>query len=167
MGIESFFPITLFLATLLCTLVTGFILIFAIVVMPGIGTLRNREFLHAFQVMDRVIQRNQPLFVLVWIGSVVALVAATALGVGQVDGLVRLLIIAAATAYIVGAQLPTVAINIPLNNRVQTLDMQALDETAQTTERQRFESRWNRWNTIRTLFASLASVLLLTATWLL
>ncbi|MEZ4618600.1 MAG: hypothetical protein R2867_24215 [Caldilineaceae bacterium] len=37
MSIEPIFLITLLLATLLCTLIAGFILIFAIVVMPALG----------------------------------------------------------------------------------------------------------------------------------
>ena len=89
-----------------------------------------------------------------------ALVAATALGIPQLDGAGRLIIIIAAVAYLFGAQLPTVAINVPLNNRVQTLDIDTMDETMQGTEREHFEPRWNRWNAIRTTFASLASALL-------
>ncbi len=161
MSIEPIFLITLILATLLCTLVAGFILIFAIVVMPGIGTLHDQAFLHAFQVIDRVIQNNQPLFVFIWLGSAVALIATAVLGVMQLAGMASLLLIAAAVIYLFGVQLPTVAINIPLNNRVQTLAMATLDEATSGAERKRFEARWNRWNTIRTALASLVSVLLL------
>lgn len=157
---ESIFHVTLILATLFCTLVTGFTLLFATVVMPGIGTMEAREFLRAFQVIDRVIQKNQPLFVLVWIGSAVASVAAAALGLGQLEGTERHLLIVAATVYVVGVQLPTLTINIPLNNRLQMLDIDALDETVQVAERRRFEPRWNRWNAIRTASAGLTSVLL-------
>ena len=158
----SILPVVLILATLLCTLVAGFVLLFAIVVMPGIGTLPNREFLRAFQVIDNVIQNNQPLFIFIWIGSTAALVVATALGVWQLEGTGRILIIVAATAYLVGVQLPTFTINIPLNNRVQTLNLDTLDESSQVTERRYFETRWNRWNSVRTVFACLTSVLLLT-----
>ena len=51
--------IALILAAFLCSLVAGFLFAFAIVIMPGIGSLNDREFLRAFQVMDRVIQNNQ------------------------------------------------------------------------------------------------------------
>ena len=68
------FPIALILATFLCSLVAGFLFAFAVVAMPGIGKLSDREFVRAFQVMDRVIQNNQPIFILVWVGSVVSLV---------------------------------------------------------------------------------------------
>ena len=102
--------IALILAAFLCSLVAGFLFAFAIVIMPGIGSLNDREFLRAFQVMDRVIQNNQPLFILVWVGSVVALVASAVLGIGQLDGTARLLMIFVALVYLLGVQLPTVAI---------------------------------------------------------
>jgi uncharacterized membrane protein len=141
--------------------VAGFLFAFAIVVMPGIRSLNDREFIRAFQVIDGVIQNNQPLFVLVWIGSVVALVTAAVFGFGQLDGVGRLLIIFATLAYLLGVQLPTITINIPLNNKLQTLDVDAMNETTQKAARKDFEPRWNRWNSIRTVIASLASALLI------
>ena len=42
---------------------------FAIIVMPGTKTLGDLGFLKAFKAMDRVIQDNQPVFILVWLGS--------------------------------------------------------------------------------------------------
>ena len=161
MSTEGIFQIALILATFLCSLVAGLLFAFAIVVMPGIRSLNDREFLRAFQVMDGVIQNNQPIFVLVWIGSVVALVTSAVLGFGQLDGTGRLLIIFAALAYLLGVQTPTVTINIPLNNKLQTLDVDAMDETTQKAARFDFEPRWNRWNSIRAGFASLASALLI------
>ena len=54
--------------------------------MPGLGTLDDRAFIRAFQVTDRVIQNRQPVFVLVWVGSVAAVLEALALGLGALDG---------------------------------------------------------------------------------
>lgn len=155
------FQLSLIVATLLCSLVAGFVFAFAVVVMPGIRNLGDKQFLRAFQVMDRVIQNNQPIFLLVWIGSAVALVAAATLGFEQLDGTGRLLIIVALLVYLLGVHLPTVTINIPLNNRVQALEIDGLDETALEAARQDFESRWNYWNSLRTVLASLVSVLLI------
>ncbi len=155
------FQIALIVATFLCSLIAGFVFAFAFVVMPGIRSLNNREFIRAFQVMDSVIQNNQPVFVLVWVGSVVALVTSVVLGIGQLDGGGRLLIIFAALAYILGVQLPTFTINVPLNNKLQTLEVDELDETTQKAARKDFEPRWNLWNSIRTAFASVASALLI------
>ncbi len=156
------FQIALILATFLCSLGAGFLFAFALVVMPGIRSLNDREFIRAFQVMDGVIQDSQPIFVLVWVGSVVALVTSVVLGIGQLDGGGRLLMIFAALAYLLGVQLPTFTINVPLNNRLQTLEVDELDETTQQAARKHFEPRWNLWNSIRTAFASVASVLLIT-----
>ena len=155
------FQAALIVAAFLCSLVAGFVFAFAFVVMPGIRSLTDREFIRAFQVMDRVIQNNQPMFMLVWVGSVVALVTSAVLGFGQLDGAGRLLLIFATLAYLFGVQLSTFTINVPLNNKLQTLDVDAINETARNAARQGFEPRWNRWNSFRTVFASLASALLL------
>jgi uncharacterized membrane protein len=111
--------------------------------------------------MDRVIQNNQPVFMLVWAGSVLALLASAVLGFGQLDGTGRLLIIFATLAYLFGVQLSTVTINVPLNNRLQTLDVDGMNDSTRKAARKDFEPRWNRWNAIRTAFASLVSVLLM------
>ena len=155
-----FAPI-LILATFLCSLVAGFLLAFAIVAMPGMKSLNDREFIRAFQVMDGVIQNRQPIFMVVWIGSVVALLTSAVLGVGQLDGCGRMLIICAALVYMLGVQLPTFTINIPLNNELQRLEVDAMNETTQRAARSDFEPRWNRWNAIRTVFASLTSAQLI------
>lgn len=158
---EVTFQIVLILATLLCSLVAGFLFAFASVVMPGIKRLNDREFIRAFQVIDGVIQNNQPIFVAVWVGSIVALVAAAGLGIGQLDGAKRLLLILAPLIYVLGVQLSTFTINVPLNNTLQALNVDAMNETALKAARQHFEPRWNQWNLIRTPFASLASALLI------
>ena len=73
----------------------------------------------------------------------------------------RALVITAVTVYLLGVQLPTMVINIPLNNRVQTLDTSAMDDTELAAARREFESRWNASNLTRTVLACLVSVLLM------
>ena len=149
------------LSALLCSLVAGLVLTFAIVVMPGIKTLGDLDFLRSFKAIDRVIQNNQPVFMLVWIGSAVVLVASTVLGIWRLEGLDRILMIVACAIYIFGVQVPTVTINIPLNNQLQSLDLNAMPNPKVLAAVEDFESRWLRWNTIRTLIATLTTVLLL------
>ena len=67
----SFLDISLFLSVLFCTLAIGFILKYAIVVMPGFSKLDDKAFIKAFQVTDRIIQNNQPIFILIWLGSII------------------------------------------------------------------------------------------------
>lgn len=52
-------------------------------------------------------------------------------------------------------------INVPLNNQLQTLDLEAMSDDALAEARAGFEPRWNRWNQIRTVLATLASALLI------
>ena len=40
--------------------------------MPGLSTLDGREFVRAFQITDRVIQKNQTIFMFTWIGSIIS-----------------------------------------------------------------------------------------------
>lgn len=152
--------VVLVLAAFLCSLVAGFLFAFAVVIMPGIRNLGDREFLRAFQAMDGVIQRGQPLFGLVWLGSVLTLVAGLALGAGQASGLEKLFLAIAGGVYLLGVQLPTFLVNIPLNNEVQALNLEEADAASCHSARERFEPRWNRWNAIRTALAVLASGML-------
>lgn len=149
------------LSALLCSLVAGLVLTFAIVVMPGIRALGDRGFLKAFQAMDRVIQNNQPIFMAVWLGSALALLASTVLGIWRLDGLDRVLLVVACAIYIFGVQAPTVAINVPLNNQLQSQDLDSMTASALLVTVGRFESRWLRWNAVRTVLAILTTILLL------
>jgi len=149
--VMTIFELALLAAALLCALVAGFLFAFAVVVMPGIGKLDDAGFLRAFQMIDGVIQRGQPLFGLVWMGSVVAVVVAAFWGLWALAGLDRAMVVLAAVVYLGGVQVPTFIVNIPLNNRVQR----------GAVGREEFEPRWNRWNAFRTACAVLASVLFL------
>ena len=155
------FETLLIAATFLCSLVAGFVFAFAVVVMPGIKNLRDSEFIRCFQMMDRVIQDNQPLFMLVWVGSSLTLIASAGMGIVELDGAKRLLLLVATCTYLFAVQLPTIRINIPLNNRLQSLEVESMSEGEQHLARGEFEPQWNRWNVIRTVFASLVSVLLI------
>lgn len=158
---ELIFPILLILSTLLCSLVSGLVFAFTIVVMPGIKKLRDQEFIRAFQVMDGIIQNNQPVFIFVWVGSALTLFASAVLGIWQLDGMQRILLILSAIIYIFGVHLPTITINIPLNNKLQAIDTDSASGTSQKTARSDFESRWNYWNSFRTVLGVFVSVLLM------
>jgi len=151
----------LILATLCCALTAGFAFAFATMVMPGLGKLGNQAFIRGFQVIDGVIQAGQPVFGLVWIGSAVTLLLSAVLGALQLDGIERVVLVGSALIYVVGVQVPTFRINVPLNNALQTLDVEAMDEAALASARRDFEARWVRWNAIRTLIAALVSVALM------
>ena len=144
-------------STLLCALVTGFIFTYAVVVMPGFAKLDDRDFIRAFQVTDGVIQNNQPLFMLAWVGSIVSVVATMILGFIELHGIERWTVIAIGFVYLLGVQGITIRIHLPLNNRLQRLEIDEMDPESLSKERNKFETRWNYFNNIRTLIASAVS----------
>ena len=155
------FLVALALSTFLCALTTGIVLTFAIIIMPGICKLNDHDFLQAFKAIDRIIQNNNPLFMLVWIGSCVALITAAILGTGHLEGWNRALFMLATILYFFGVQLPTFVVNIPLNNHVQKLELGTLTSNELREARTQFEVRWTRWNGIRTTLALVASLSLI------
>jgi uncharacterized membrane protein len=148
-------------ATFLCSLKAGFPFAFAVVVMPGIRNLGDREFLHSFKVIDRAIQGSQPLFMIIRLGSTFALVVAAALASMHQSVSNRTIIVSAALADVLLVQLPTVAINVPLNQKVQAPDFDTLDGDAASQARKVFDSQWNRCNMIRTLVSCVIPAALL------
>ena len=153
--------LTILVSALLCSLVAGFVLCFAIIVMPGIRTLGTRDYLKSFKAMDGIIQNNDPLFLVVWLGSALALLSSTVLGFWRLEGLDLGLLIFSCLMYLFGVHLPTITINVPLNNRLQSLDLNAITDHELHEIGELFESRWLRWNTIRTAVATLTTLMLL------
>lgn len=59
-------------------------------------------------------------------------------------------------------QLTTIAFNIPLNNQLQTLDLDSMTAAELEVARDNFEGTWNLWNRSRTIISILVTVMLLT-----
>lgn len=155
------FQTALILSAFLCSLVAGFLFAYAIVVMPGIKNLNDREFIRTFQVTDRIIQNNNPIFMLVWVGSAIAIIVSALYGIGRLHGVDLFLLALASLAYVLGVQVSTIAIHLPLNNKLQTLDVDAMNESDIKVARNDFEPRWNTSNLIRTALSICVSVLLI------
>ncbi len=150
---DMLFSFVIIAATLLVALVTGLLFSFTTVVMPGIKQLDDRQFVKAFQVMDGVIQRNDPRFVFVWMGSVLAIVTGAILGLWVLSSPIRFVPAAIAALYILGVQAPTLTVNVPLNNALQKVDSVHGDNKELREARKVFEEKWNRWNRRRTIVA--------------
>ena len=152
--------VLLLAATVLCGLVAGLLWTFAVVVMPGIQRLDDVGFIRAFQEMDGVIQRNNPMFLVVWLGALLTLVAAAVLQIAVAASPDRWLLMTTALLYVASVQAPTFAVNVPLNNALQRVRPDALSAADCAAARSAFEARWNRANLVRTWGASLTLLLL-------
>ena len=153
--------ISLILSITLCSLVSGFIFTYAIVVMPGLSSLSDREFIRAFQVTDAVIQNNQPLFMLTWMGSIVSLLGTVLISVARFGLSESWSLILICAVYMLGVQGITIAIHIPLNNHIQKVAVEELNDDALADERLTFERKWNYFNIIRTSISIFVSLTLL------
>lgn len=153
--------ISLIFSITLCSLVSGFIFTYAIVVIPGLSNLNDKEFIRAFQVTDAIIQNNQPIFMITWIGSIVSLLSTiftSVIGFGLSE---TWLVVLCSVVYLSGVHGITIAIHIPLNNHIQKVLIEELNDEAITDERVKFERKWNYFNNIRTSISISISLLLL------
>ena len=155
------FTISLLISILLCSLVAGLLFGFAVVVMPGIAKLSDREFLMSFKNMDGIIQNNQPVFMFIWLGSVVAIMATTILGFLNLVTSQNNLLWLASAFYLIGVQLTTARINIPLNNELQNMNLFTLEESELAMFRLKFDTQWNRWNRFRSFNAIISVSIML------
>ena len=153
--------ISLILSITLCSLVSGFIFTYAIVVMPGLSNLSDRDFITAFQVTDAVIQNNQPVFMFTWVGSIVSLVTTIVTSVISFGLTETWLVVLLSVIYLLGVHGVTLAVHIPLNNHVQKVVIEELNDEAIKHERVKFERKWNVFNNIRTSISVSATLLLL------
>ena len=123
----NFLEVSLICSTLLCTLVTGFTLLYAVVIMPGLSKLDDKEFIRAFQLTDSVIQDNQPLFILIWLGSVISVVGAILSSIISVGLPEAWLIVFVGVVYLLAVQGITLSVHLPLNNRIKKINIEKTD----------------------------------------
>jgi len=142
--------ISLIFSILLCALVTGFILTYAVVVMPGLSKLDDKGFIKAFQVTDGIIQNNQPLFILIWVGSIVSVLGTIITSIISLGIIEAWLIISVGIVYLLGVQGITISIHLPLNKRIQKININSTNYQTLSEERKNFETKWNYFNNIRT-----------------
>jgi uncharacterized membrane protein len=129
--------------------------------MPGFSKLNDKDFIRAFQVTDNIIQNNQPLFMLIWIGSILSVISTIVFSIFNINADYSNLIIVTGFFYLIGVQGLTISIHIPLNNNIQKIDVDKEDELKLKEVRKEFEIKWNYYNRIRTVVAFTVTTLLM------
>ena len=87
--------------------------------MPELSKLSDKEFLKAFQVTDAAIQNKQPIFMVIWVGSIVSVLRLILISIAYVGLSETWLIVLVALIYLLGVQGITILIHLPLNNQIQ------------------------------------------------
>ena len=143
-------------ATVTTGLTAGLLYAFAHTVMPGLGRTDDRTFVGALQAIDRAV--INPWFMAGFLGGPAFTLAALLIGAVRGAALGWLL---TALVLHVAVLVITMAVNVPMNNRLQAA---ALDRPVDlAAARQRFQARWVRWNAVRTIAAVAAFVALAVA----
>ena len=111
--------------------------------MPGLSNLNNKIYFF-------LIQNKQPLFMFIWIGSIVSILTTILVSLVNIGLSKAWPIVLIGIVYLLVVQGITITIHIPLNNHIQNIKIEKLNEKSIADERINFEKRWNFFNYIRT-----------------
>ncbi|MEO5674391.1 MAG: anthrone oxygenase family protein [Chitinophagales bacterium] len=126
-------------------------------VIRGLGHLPDKEYLKAFQSINRAIVN--PCFLISFIGSLFMLPIASWLNFHQAPPFTFYVLLSAAIVYTIGVFGITILGNVPLNNLLEDFDISAAPAEMAQAMRQKFEARWNVFHHVRT-YAAMVSFLL-------
>lgn len=153
------FQYTVIIALVLFTgLSAGLCFTWSNAVTPGIGRLDDLGYLQSFQQMNRTILN--PTFFIVFFAPLFLNLVSIYLYKNHSSHLLWLLILAG-LCYFFGVLLVTVFGNVPLNEMLDKTDlgMASLEDLKQL--REKFEVKWNRLHSIRTVTSITSFILLI------
>jgi uncharacterized membrane protein len=148
------------LSTLLTGLLAGVFFTWTNAITPGIGRLDDVSYLQAFQHMNRTILN--PLFYIVIISPIFLSPLSAYLYKSSNPFMIRILI-AASVIYFLGVFVVTMYGNIPLNIKLDNLQLSTISSENAKIFRDKYEVRWNNLHLIRTITSSTSFFLLILA----
>ncbi len=154
-----FYQMVHIIAVLLTGLVAGLFYSYANSVTGGLGKLSDKEYLMAFQSINRAILNVW--FFVGFMGGLVVLPVATWLSYNEGINFSFCLLLSATLIYVVGVFGVTIFGNVPLNNILEKFDINAASHQELLSLREKFEASWNKWNLIRTVAAVLSFFLVI------
>lgn len=144
--------ITLFTAVILTGLSAGFFYSWSVSVIPGTRKVSALTYLQTMQSINRTILN--PAFFLIFFGSLVLLAIST---VQQYQTVFSFwFLFSAGLTYLIGTFGVTAFGNVPLNNKLDELNINSLNSGQLSVFRHSYEIKWNRLHLVRTAFAVLS-----------
>ncbi|KIO77808.1 hypothetical protein TH53_07795 [Pedobacter lusitanus] len=142
-------------AILLTGLIAGLLYGYDCSVIRGLGALQNKNFLTAFQSINKEILN--PYFFISFMGTLLLLPLATWLNYHS-GGLSNTFyfLLAATLIYAIAVFGVTIFGNVPLNNTLSQFDIEKASPAELMSMRHHFEASWNALHHIRTYAAILA-----------
>ena len=147
-------------ATLTTGLVAGVFYAYSVSVVLGLAAQSDASYVATMQEINERIQN--PLFFASFVGAALFLLAAFVIHLPRLRSRRFLLISLACLLYIGGGLLLTAFINVPMNEKLATVDPEAPARVL-AQARDAYEAPWNFWNGIRTIFSTLSFVTLIGA----
>lgn len=140
-------------AIILSALMSGFFFAYTFSVNSGLHKLQDKAYLSAMQNINRAVLN--PVFYICFLGTLILLICASIMYFDARSPKFYL-IFSACISYTVGVFFITGTRNVPLNNRLDTVDIANASETSLKNIRRDYERPWNNWNNIRTLTSFIA-----------
>lgn len=134
---------------------SGVLFAFSTSVLPALAQRPADQGMAAMQAMNRTIQN--PLFGLFFGGSALLCLAVAVSAPFTGDQAGAGLRFAGGALYVVGVTIETIAINVPMNERLDAADAASASGHEVWAG---FGPRWTRWNNVRTVLGVVASALL-------
>ncbi len=132
-------------------LIAGFFYAYSVDVMRGLDRIAPGEAINAMQAINAAV-RNPVFFVTFFLTPLVALAAAGLLVVSG-EKIAATLMAAAAVLYLAGVFIPTVVVNVPMNEALATVKIATASQDLEQVW-QAYSSRWTFWNTFRTIIST-------------
>ncbi len=148
---KEFLDILTFAAVLGSGLVAGIFFAFSAFVMRALGQLPKIQGIAAMKAINVTVLN--PWFFLAFFGTGAVCLPVAFLALGSAAGAHRAYLLAGCALYLFGCLLVTMALNVPLNNRLESADPDSSGAAALWAD---YLSRWTLWNHVRTA-ASLAA----------
>ncbi len=149
-----------FAALLGSGLVAGIFFAFSNFIMRALGQLPENQGIAAMKAINVTVLN--PWFFLAFFGTGAVCLPVAFLALGAAAGTQWASLLAACALYLFGCILVTMALNVPLNNRLASAEPDSSGADALWAH---YLSRWTLWNTVRTVASLAAAGLFAMALW--
>ncbi len=126
-------------------LVAGIFFAFSNFIMRALGRLPENQGIAAMKAVNVTVLN--PWFFLAFFGTGAVCLPVAFLALGSAAGAHRAYLLAGCALYLFGCLLVTMALNVPLNNRLESADPDSSGAAALWAH---YLSRWTLWNHVRT-----------------
>lgn len=139
-------------------LMAGVFFAFSSFVIQSLSALPPRQAVAAMQSINKVILRS--LFMLLFFGATIVSIGLLLAGIMIENPAINVYLVTGCLLNLVGVFVVTAVFNVPLNDRLKTVDANNEDCADAWTS---YVSGWLQWNHVRTVLALLSSIMFVLA----